>query len=131
MNSMSNSLWSALCPTQNLISVTKAICLRSVLAVLIALVGFSFSAFGQTATLLGTVTDPSGAALPNVTVTVTSAESNAVRKIQTNTAGQYVAADLNIGHYRVKAEVTGFKVSERKDVVLQVGDRDRVDFPGV
>ena len=128
MNSMSNSLWSALCPTQNLISVTKAICLRSVLAVLIALAGFSFSAFGQTATLLGTVTDPSGAALPNVTVTITSAESNAVRKIQTNTAGQYVAADLNIGHYSVKAEVTGFKVSERKDVALQVGDRDRIDF---
>ena len=124
MNSTPNSL----CSTQSFISVTKAICLRSVLLVLIAMIGSSFSAVGQTATLLGTVTDQTGAALPNVTVTVTSAESNAVRKIQTNTAGQYVAADLNIGHYSVKAELTGFKVSERRDVALQVGDRDRVDF---
>src|ERR1700689_5136544 len=108
MNSTSNSPWSALCPTQSLISVPKAIGLRSVLIVLIALTGFSFSAFGQTATLLGTVTDQSGAALPNVTITVTSAESNAVRKIQTNSTGQYVAADLNIGHYSVKAELPGF-----------------------
>jgi hypothetical protein len=128
MNSMSNSLWSALFPPQSRFSITKAICLRSVLPVLIALFGFSFSAFGQTATLLGTVTDQSGAALPNVTVTITGAESNAVRKIQTNTAGQYVAADLNIGHYSVKAEFKGFKVSEQKDVALQVGDRDRIDF---
>jgi hypothetical protein len=128
MNSTSNSLLSAPCSTQSLISVSKAVCLRSVLLVLIALIGFSFSAVGQTATLLGTVTDQSGAALPDVTVTVTSAESNAVRKIQTNTAGQYVAADLNIGHYSVKAVLKGFKVSERKDVALQVGDRDRIDF---
>src|SRR5579864_7483103 len=128
MNSTSNSLLSALLSTQSLISVTKASCLRSVLLVLIALIGFSLSAFGQTATLLGTVTDQSGAALPDVTITITSAESNAVRKIQTNTTGQYVAADLNIGHYSVKAEVTGFKVSERKDIALQVGDRDRIDF---
>ena len=128
MNSTSNSLSSVLLSTQSLISVTKASCLRSVLLVLIALIGFSFSAVGQTATLLGTVTDQSGAALPDVTITVTSAESNAVRKIQTNTTGQYVAADLNIGHYSVKAEVTGFKVSERKDIALQVGDRDRIDF---
>ena len=37
-------------------------------------------------------------------------------------------ADLNIGHYSVKAELAGFKSSEQKNVVLQVGDRDRIDF---
>lgn len=128
MNSTSNSPWYAQCPSQRLISVNAADFLRSALLVLIALIGHSFSVFGQTATLLGTVTDPSGAALPSVSITVASAESNAVRKIQTNSTGQYVAADLNIGHYIVKAELPGFKASERKDIVLQVGDRDRVDF---
>ena len=127
MNSTSNSQLSAIPATQGA-SETKAFRLRPALLVLIALISLSVSAIAQTATLLGTVTDPSGAALPSVTVTVTSVESNAVRKIQTNTTGQYVVADLNIGHYNVKAESTGFKVSELKDIVLQVGDRDRLDF---
>ena len=36
--------------------------------------------------------------------------------------------DLHIGHYNVKAEATGFKLAEQKGLVLQVGDRARVDF---
>ena len=70
----------------------------------------------------------SGAALLGVTITVTSMDSSAVKKIRTNDAGQYVVPDLNIGHYSVKAEASGFKVAEQKNVVLQVGDRDRIDF---
>jgi hypothetical protein len=66
--------------------------------------------------------------LPNVNITITSAESGVVKKTQTNDAGQYVMPDMNIGHYSVKAESTGFKAAEQKNVVLQVGDRDRVDF---
>jgi hypothetical protein len=66
--------------------------------------------------------------VPSVNITITSKESGAVRNFQTNAEGQYVAADLNIGHYSVRAEGPGFKVSEQKDVILQVGDRDRIDF---
>jgi len=101
--------------------------LHRILLLFVGLVTFSFPALAQQATIVGTVTDPSGAALPSVAVTITSTESNAVRTLQTNTTGQYVAADLNIGHYTVKAELSGFK-AEQKAVVLQVGDRDRVDF---
>jgi hypothetical protein len=82
----------------------------------------------QQATVVGTVTDSSGAALPNVSITITNAESHAVKRIQTNAAGQYVVPDLNIGHYSVKAEASGFKTEEQKNIVLQVGDRDRIDF---
>src|SRR5690348_6769761 len=88
----------------------------------------TFLANAQQATIVGTVTDPSGASLPNVNITITSAESGLVKKTQTNDAGQYVVPDLNIGHYSIKAEASGFKAAERKDVVLQVGDRDRLDF---
>ena len=88
----------------------------------------SVAAIAQQATIVGTITDPSGAALQNVNVTVTSLDSNAVKQIQTNASGQFVVPDLNIGHYSVKAELAGFKVSEQKNVVLQVGDRDRIDF---
>jgi hypothetical protein len=95
---------------------------------LLLLFGFSLCAGAQQATVVGTVTDPAGAALPNVTITVTNVESGVTRSIQTNTAGQYVVPDLNIGHYSVKAQAAGFKAAEQKDVNLQVGDRDRLDF---
>ena len=86
------------------------------------------STAAQQATIVGTVTDSSGAALPAVRITITNLESSAVKKIQTNEAGQYVVPDLNIGHYSLKAESTGFKTAEQKNVVLQVGDRTRIDF---
>ncbi len=83
---------------------------------------------GQTATIVGTVTDPQGGAVAGVTVTITNSETSAVRTLTTNESGQYVAPDLILGHYSVKASSSGFKVAERKDIVLQVGDRLRVDF---
>ena len=84
--------------------------------------------FAQNATIVGTVTDPSGAVMPNVNVTLTNPATGWTRTIPTNDAGIYIAPDISIGHYNVKAEATGFKTSEQKDVVLQVGDRLRVDF---
>ncbi len=122
MNSMSNSLSRAL---RFGVSMTKPFRFGVVFA---TLAFFALPAAAQQATIVGTVTDPSGAALPDVKITVTNLESNAVKTIQTNPAGQYVMPDLNIGHYHVKAELTGFKTTEQKDIVLQVGDRTRIDF---
>ena len=84
--------------------------------------------FAQNATIVGTVTDSSGAVMPNVNVTVTNPATGWTRTFPTNDAGQYVAADVQIGHYNIKAEASGFKVSEQKDVNVQVGDRLRIDF---
>src|SRR5580658_7110854 len=95
---------------------------------LVALVCYSSSAFAQQATIVGTVTDPSGAVVPNVAVTLTNTETGATHVIPTNDSGQYVAVDLQIGHYVVKAEAKGFKVAEQKDIVLTIGARIRVDF---
>ena len=109
-------------------SVRGKSALRTALSFSIVLAVFSLAAMAQQATIVGTVSDPSGAAVPNVKITITSKESGAVRDFQSNGDGQYVAPDLNIGHYSIRAEAAGFKVSEKKDVVLQVGDRDRIDF---
>ena len=124
MNSMWNSMRAAFARHRNLLN---GMGLRSAF-VLVSLVGSSLLATAQQATIVGTVSDPSGAALPGVTITLTSLDSNTMKKIQTNEAGQYVLPDLNIGHYSVRAELTGFKVAEQKNVTLQVGDRDRIDF---
>ena len=117
-----------LCSAKNIVFVRKSLSLRFALVLLVALIGFSASTFAQQATIVGTVTDPSGAVVPNVAVTLTNTDTGRSVVIPTNDAGQYVAVDLQIGHYTVKAESKGFKAAEQKDVVLTVGARIRVDF---
>ena len=100
------------------------------LAVLLAafFVMFAAQALAQEATIVGTVTDPSGAAVPNVSITVTNTDTGLERTLTTSSEGQYVAPELHIGHYTVRAQGTGFKVVEHTGLVLTVGDRTRVDF---
>jgi len=82
----------------------------------------------QEATIVGTVTDPSGAAVPGVRITITNTETGLSRHVVTNDTGQYAVPDLHIGHYSVQVAASGFKEAEKTDIVLQVGDRDRIDF---
>jgi hypothetical protein len=89
---------------------------------------FAIPALAQEATIVGTVTDPSGAAVPNAAITITNSDTGVSRDLPTNGDGQFVAPDLNIGHYVVRAKATGFKAAEKKNLVLAVGDRTRVDF---
>src|ERR1017187_6048948 len=100
------------------------------LAVLLAafFVMFAAHALAQEATIVGTVTDPSGAAVPNSTITVTNVEAGQVRNLTSSSDGQFVAPDLHIGRYTVRAQGAGFKVVEQTDIVLSVSDRARVDF---
>jgi hypothetical protein len=102
--------------------------LKYLLLLVVALVALPSCTFGQNATLVGTVTDPSGGSVAGVTITITSASTGAVKTFTTNESGQYVAPDLAIGHYSIKASASGFKVVEQKDVTLTVGDRLRIDF---
>src|SRR6266481_8711794 len=101
---------------------------KYLLLLVVALVAMPSRTFGQSATVVGTITDPSGGSVAGVTITITSASTGAVKTFTTNESGQYVAADLAIGHYSIKAVAAGFKVVEQKDVTLTVGDRLRIDF---
>jgi hypothetical protein len=89
---------------------------------------FAVQALAQEATVVGTVTDPTGAAVPNATISLTNTETGVTRSLTTNGDGQYVAPDLHIGPYVVKVTATGFKAAEQKGVTLNVGDRSRIDF---
>src|SRR6267378_1202083 len=102
--------------------------LRYLLILFVLFAGLPFRASAQNATIVGTVTDPSGSVIANVKITATHMETNLAHTFTTNEAGQYVAVDLPVGHYNIKAEASGFKVAEQKGLVLQVGDRARVDF---
>jgi hypothetical protein len=107
--------------------VTKKYGLLWFILCLMLLIGFD-CAVAQEATIVGTVTDPSGAIVPNVSVTLINNDTGQSRSIKTNTSGEYVLPDLHIGHYTAKAEAQGFNVAERTGLVLNVGDRLRVDF---
>lgn len=89
---------------------------------------FTVQGFAQEATIVGTVTDPTGAAVPNASITLTDNDTGVTRTLPTSNDGQYVAPDLPIGHYTVRATASGFKVAEQKNMTLAVGDRLRVDF---
>src|ERR1700751_2827871 len=93
-----------------------------------ALVALSFTVKAQDAAIVGTVTDPSGASVGNVKITVTNSETSLTHTVTTNDSGQYVFPELKIGHYDARAEASGFKTAEQKGIVLQVGDRSRIDF---
>ncbi len=94
----------------------------------VALLGCAFVASAQNATVIGTVTDPSGSVIANVKITITNIETGLTRTLTTSDSGQYAVPELAIGHYDVKAEAAGFKTAEQKGIVLQVGDRTRLDF---
>ncbi len=99
------------------------------MSVLLLFLGlFVTQASAQQATIVGTVTDPSGAAVPNAAVTITQHETGTVRNAVTGSDGQYVVPDLGIGHYSVKVDATGFKRVEESNITLAVGDRARHDF---
>ena len=85
-------------------------------------------ALGQEATIVGTITDPSGSLLPNATITVTNIETGQTRTVATNASGGYVIPGLPVGHYSLKGEAAGFKTMEQNGIALNVGDRVRLDF---
>ena len=96
-------------------------------AYVILFFSLAFVALAQEGTIVGTVTDASGAVVPNVKVTITNTDQNQSRDVMSNESGQFIAPSLGIGHYRIKAEVPGFKAFEKSDITLQVGDRFRAD----
>ena len=77
--------------------------------------------------IVGTVTDPSGAVIAGANITITNVGTNIAVKATTDTAGEYVVTPLEVGRYSVSAEATGFKRSVRSDIQVNVQDRVRVD----
>jgi hypothetical protein len=74
-----------------------------------------------TATLLGTVADQTGAALPGATVTIRDQETGRVRTLASDHQGRYQAPALEPGTYELKVELSGFQTSIRRDLKLSVG----------
>src|SRR4051794_26584731 len=89
----------------------------------------SAAAFSQTITgsITGTVSDSSGAVIPNARITATSIGTNLSSSTLSNSAGVYNLPFLPIGEYRVTVEVTGFKKTEQGPFTLEVNQVARID----
>ena len=75
------------------------------------------------ATLTGTVTDPSGATVPNATVKATNTANNAVKEVKTTSDGVYTIPYLEPGVYDVEVTATGFQVLRHAAITLQVAQK--------
>ncbi len=79
------------------------------------------------ATIVGTVTDASGAALPGATVTARNVDTGFTHTVPANDVGAYRLEFLPIGRYVVEVSLSGFKTAVRSGIVLNVNDTARVD----
>src|SRR5436305_3445603 len=86
--------------------------------------------YGQavSATLLGTVTDSSGAVIANAKVTATGTSTNSVRTAQTNESGNFTFPDITPGTYSITGEAAGFKREVRPRIDVVVNTSTRVDM---
>jgi hypothetical protein len=86
--------------------------------------------FGQEyrATIAGTVTDPTGASVPNAQVEVREVDTAAVATAQTNGAGAYTIPFLLPGTYKLTATANGFKQAVRDRIELHAGDKIQADL---
>ena len=82
------------------------------------------STFGN---IVGTVTDPSGASVPNATVVLRNTGTDAHRTAQTNTQGEYSFTILDAGNYQITVESAGFTRAEFKDIALLARETKRID----
>ena len=94
-------------------------------AVCLAEPGLGQTTFG---TILGTVTDPSGAVMPNVTITVRNEGENISHTVTSDAQGNYQAENLKAGTYAVTAQASGFKEVTVKDILLIARQTVRVDL---
>ncbi|HKX29634.1 MAG TPA: carboxypeptidase-like regulatory domain-containing protein, partial [Blastocatellia bacterium] len=79
-------------------------------------------------TILGTVTDPAGAAVAGAKITLTHTATGLVRTVVSDSAGEYVAPSLPSGTYTIAVEATGFSRAVLTNLRLDVDQKARVDL---
>src|SRR6201996_9333567 len=90
---------------------------------------FTSAAFAQltTADILGTVTDATGAVVPNATVVLTNVGTNEKRTTVSNSSGDYNFTLLPVGPFPLSVKASGFQASVTNDLAVEAGDRARND----
>ena len=99
-------------------ALTALLCL---LAMLVGAVGPAMAQTSQSGTVVGQVTDPTGAVVPGATVTMTDVTTNTPRTVTTNDAGRYLFVNVNPGTYDISVAKNGFAVAKVPQQVVDIG----------
>jgi hypothetical protein len=81
-----------------------------------------------TSQLGGKITDAQGGALPGVNFVITNENTGVVREVVSTDDGSYFAAQMAPGRYRIQAKLEGFRLLDRRDVVLMIGQTTTLDL---
>lgn len=101
-----------------------------VVCAVVAATLYASSAFAQnaTGTIVGHITDQSGAVIPNVNVEIKNSGTGQVRVMSASDVGDYTATLLQPGNYEVTASTAGFKIGVLSDITVEVERTVRADF---
>src|SRR5262245_32448600 len=96
---------------------------------LVCCVGLAQPATAQStlSTLVGTITDPNGAVVSGVTVTITNKGTTATRTATTDSVGNYIIPNLDSGDYQITIEAKGFRKVAVQSVKLLARETVRID----
>jgi hypothetical protein len=81
----------------------------------------------NTSQVVGTVTDSSGATVPDAVVVLTQTDTGFTRSVKTNSSGNYTVSDLPLGPYKLQVTYTGFQSFTETGIILQVGSNPTYD----
>ena len=100
-------------------------------ATILALLATSSACIAQTVTgaIRGTITDASGAIVPNATVTATNVATGVPTVAKTNGSGEYSMRFLQIGQYKVTVEASGFTTASYGPFSLEIDQTVKIDVP--
>jgi hypothetical protein len=90
--------------------------------VVLVLMCFASVKAQENAELTGTVTDPSGAVIPNAKVTITNTSNGESRTTVSNGAGLYDFSGLNHGIYNMRVEAQGFTTYQKSNIIMNVAN---------
>jgi hypothetical protein len=102
------------------------LCYASVLSCL--LTGVSGAQSAATATIVGKVVDPQGAVILDAKVTAVITTTGVSRSVNTTSSGDYAIPSLPPGTYDIKVQASGFALAEAKEIKLNVGDQQDLNF---
>ena len=110
------------------ISQARPVFFAVAISVYLLLANSMIAQASYTAQIRGTVTDQTGALIPNATVTITNVGTNISTVAKTDSKGLYLLPGLRPDTYIIKAEAAGFRAQEKKDIVLQVSQQTTINF---
>src|SRR5467141_90315 len=117
-----------LCGRKKMLRLRKLALIFLATVVVLALTptaGWGQNVYGS---ITGTVTDTSGAAISDATVTLTNLDKGEKRTIESDSSGNYTLVNILPGRYKLEGEKTGFKKFVREPIVVQIESGLRVDI---